>query len=249
VRVDTELSENPEISGVDYRQGTRAGDEVREFLLERWGRTSDSCDALNVPLNLDHLIPRSKVGSDRASSLVPACIPCNRNQGAEDMIDFLARDHSRFERILKQAKQPLKDAVAVNATRWTLEGALQLLGLPLSVATGGRTKFNRHRFLIPKTHALDSVCVSNMDTVVEIAGSQQPTFDITAYGRGAYRRTGLTKNGLPRGCLMRSKSVHGFQIEDQAKAVVPKGNKQRTSLGRVAVRETGSFNLKPLPQP
>ena len=43
---------------------------------------------------------------------------------------------------------------------------------------------------------------------------------------------------------MRSKSVHLFQTEDQAKAVVPKGNKQGTYPGRLAVTETGSFNLK-----
>ena len=43
---------------------------------------------------------------------------------------------------------------------------------------------------------------------------------------------------------MRSKSVHGFEIGDQAKAQVPKGNKQETYPGRVALRETGSRNLK-----
>jgi hypothetical protein len=43
---------------------------------------------------------------------------------------------------------------------------------------------------------------------------------------------------------MRSKSVHGFEIGDQGKAVVPKGNKQGTYIGRVAERETGSLNLK-----
>jgi hypothetical protein len=36
------------------------------------------------------------------------------------------------------AKQPLKDAAAVNATRWALYGALQSLGWPLSLGTGGR---------------------------------------------------------------------------------------------------------------
>jgi hypothetical protein len=41
---------------------------------------------------------------------------------------------------------------------WALYGALQLPGLPVSVGTGGRTKFNRHRFFIPKTHALDAGC-------------------------------------------------------------------------------------------
>jgi hypothetical protein len=165
------------------------------------------------------------------------------------MKDFLAKDPSRLERILKQAKQPLakqplKDAAAVNAARWALYGALQLLGLPVSVGTGGRTKWNRHRLFIPKTHALDAVSVGNMDTVVEIAGSKQSTLHITAYGRGAYQRTRLTKKGFPRGTLMRSKSVHGFQTGDQAKAVVPKGKKQGTYLGRVSVRETGSLNLK-----
>jgi 5-methylcytosine-specific restriction endonuclease McrA len=244
VRFDTQLIEKPEISGVEYQQGTLAGYEVREYLFEKWGRTCVYCDAVNVPLNLDHVIPRSKGGSDRVSNLVPACIPCNQNKGAEDIQDFLAKDQSRLGRILKQAKQPLKDAAAVNTTRWTLYSALQLLGLPVSVGTGGRTKFNRQRLFIPKTNALDAVSVGNMDTVVEIRGSKQTTLHITAYGRGAYQRTRLTKRGFPRGYLMRSKSVHGFQTGDQAKAVVPKGKKQGTYLGRVSVRETGSFNLK-----
>ena len=116
--------------------------------------------------------------------------------------------------------------------------------MPVSVGTGGRTKWNRHRFSIPKTLALDAVCVGNMDTVVEIAGSKQSTLLITAYGLGAYQRTRLTENGFPRGYLMRSKSVHRFQTGDQVKAVVPKGKKQGTYLARVAVRDTGSFNLQ-----
>jgi hypothetical protein len=201
-------------------------------------------DAVKVPLNLDHVVPRSNGGSDRASNLVPACIPCNQNKDAEDIQDFLAKDQSRLERILEQAKQPLKDAAAVHATRWALYGALQSLGLPVSVGTGGRTRWNRHRFFIPKTHALDAVCVGNMDAVVEIAGSKRSTLLITAYGRGAYQRTRLTKKGFPRGYLMRSKSVDGFQTGDQVKAVVPKGKKKGTYLGRVSVRDTGSFNLK-----
>ena len=56
VRFDAELIETPEISGVEYQQGTLAGDEVREYLFEKWGRTCVCCDAVNVPLNLDPLI-------------------------------------------------------------------------------------------------------------------------------------------------------------------------------------------------
>jgi hypothetical protein len=95
-----------------------------------------------------------------------------------------------------------------------------------------------------KTHALDAVCVGNMDTAVEIAGSKQSTLLITAYSRGAYKCTRSTKNGFPRGSLMRFKSVRGFRTGDQVKAVVPKGKKKGTYLVRAAVRDTGSFNLK-----
>jgi hypothetical protein len=118
----------------------------------------------------DHVIARSNGGSDRASNLVPACVPCNQNQTAADIQAVLAKDQwinhdqSRFKCILTQAKQPLKDAAAVNATRWALDGALQSLGWPVSAGTGGPTKWNRHRFFITKTDALDAVCVGNMDT-------------------------------------------------------------------------------------
>jgi 5-methylcytosine-specific restriction endonuclease McrA len=105
VRFDTQLIENPEISGRQYQQGTLAGYEVREYLFEKWGRKCVYCDAVNVPLNLDHLIPGSNGGSDRASNLVPACIPCNQNKAAEDIQNFLAKGQLRFKRILTQAKR------------------------------------------------------------------------------------------------------------------------------------------------
>jgi hypothetical protein len=37
-RFDTQALQNPEISGVEYQQGTLAGYEVREYLLEKSGR-------------------------------------------------------------------------------------------------------------------------------------------------------------------------------------------------------------------
>lgn len=38
VRFDLQQLQNPEISGVEYQQGTLAGYEAREYLLEKWGR-------------------------------------------------------------------------------------------------------------------------------------------------------------------------------------------------------------------
>jgi 5-methylcytosine-specific restriction endonuclease McrA len=244
VRFDLQLMENPEISGIEYQQGTLVGCEVREYLLAKWGRKCAYCDAENVPLNIDHVHPRSRGGSDRVSNLVPACIPCNESKDDLPIEEFLSHDPTRLDEIKKQLKMPLKDAAAVNATRWALYRALAETGLPVLTGSGGRTKFNRHRFSIPKAHALDAVCAGNMDPITEVFGWQQPTLLITANGRGSYKRTRLTAHGFPRGYLMRTKSVHGFTTGDMVRAVVPSGKKQGSYIARVAVRATGSFNLQ-----
>ncbi len=77
VRFDMQKIDNPEIAGVEYQQGTLAGYEVREYLLEKWGRTCAYCGAGNVPLEIDHIHPRSQGGSDRVSNLTLACRVCN----------------------------------------------------------------------------------------------------------------------------------------------------------------------------
>jgi hypothetical protein len=118
---------------------------------------------------------------------------------------------------------------------------LKETGLPVEVASGGRTKFNRTQFGIPKTHALDAVCVGEVSAVTDW---QQPTLQIKCTGRGAYQRTRLNKYGFPRGFLMRTKRVKGFGTGDRVRAVVPSGKRAGTHVGRVAVRATGSFNIQ-----
>ncbi len=53
VRFDTQKLQNPETSGVEYQQGELFGYEVREFLLQKWGRKCAYCDAENVPLEVE----------------------------------------------------------------------------------------------------------------------------------------------------------------------------------------------------
>lgn len=244
VRFDMQLMQNPGISGVEYQQGTLVGCEVREYLLAKWGHKCACCDVENVPLNVDHVHPRSRGGSDRVSNLVPACISCNKTKDDRLVEDFVSHDPGRLAEINAQLKSPLKDAAAVNATRWALYRALVGTGLPVSTGSGGRTKFNRHRFFIPKAHALDAVCAGNMDSIKEVCGWQQPTLLITANGRGSYQRTRLTAHGFPRGYLMCNKSVHGFATGDMVRAAVPTGKKVGTYFARVAIRATGFFNLQ-----
>ncbi|MCK7582403.1 MAG: RNA-guided endonuclease IscB [Chromatiales bacterium] len=120
MRFDTQALQNPEISGVEYQQGELAGYEVREYLLEKWHRTCAYCGATNVPLEIEHIVPRAEGGSDRVSNLTLACRPCNQRKGNRSIEDFLQRQPALLHQIQAQAQAPLQDAAAVNATRWAL---------------------------------------------------------------------------------------------------------------------------------
>ena len=241
VRFDMQAMEHPGIKGVEYQQGTLAGYELREYLLAKWGRQCAYCGAENVPLQVEHIHPRAKGGSNRVSNLTLACQACNHKKAARDIQDFLAHDPKRLARILAQAKRPLHDAAAVNATRWALAYVLKATGLAVETASGGRTKFNRSSLGIPKTHALDAACVGKVEAVT---GWQRPTLAIKCTGRGSYQRTRLNKFGGIRGYLTRQKQIRGFQTGDLVMATVTKGKKAGVHVGRVAIRATGSFNVQ-----
>lgn len=241
VRFDMQQMENPEIAGVEYQRGTLAGYDLREYLLEKWDRTCAYCGAQHVPLNLDHIHAQTRNGSNRPSNFTLACLPCNQKKAARDIREFLAHNPNKLALIMAQAKRPLKDAAAVNATRWALVNALRSTGLAVETGSGGRTKWNRSTLGIPKTHALDAACVGVVDSV---SGWQRPTLTIKATGRGSYQRTRLDTFGFPRGYLMKNKSVKEFQTGDQVIATVPAGKKTGVHRGRVAIRKTGSFNIQ-----
>jgi 5-methylcytosine-specific restriction endonuclease McrA len=117
VKFDTQKIENPEISGIEYQQGTLSGYDIREYLLEKFNRKCVYCDAKDTRLEIEHTTPRSKGGSNRVSNLVIACHQCNEDKGIMELRDFLKDKPSILERVLRQAKTPLKDAAAVNTTR------------------------------------------------------------------------------------------------------------------------------------
>ncbi|HBB34543.1 MAG TPA: HNH endonuclease [Cyanobacteria bacterium UBA9273] len=240
VRFDLQQLENPEISGIEYQQGTLFGYEVREYLLNKWNRKCAYCNAENIVLQIEHIHPRAKGGSDRISNLCLACEACNLKKGTQDIEVFLKKKPEVLKQILAQAKRPLKDAAAVNSTRWALFNRLKEIGLPVEAGSGGKTKYNRCRLELPKRHYIDASCVGNVEQL-EMATSQPLLIKATGHGTRQMCRT--DKFGFPSRYVPRSKFVNGFQTGDIVKAVVIKGKKVGTYVGRVAVRSTGSFNI------
>ncbi|MGP3956817.1 HNH endonuclease [Nonomuraea sp. 3N208] len=183
--------------------------------------------------------PRSRGGTDRISNLTLACVPCNEAKSNRPIGEFLASKPKLLTTILAQAKAPLRDVAAVQSTRWALWRALDAR-LPTHVASGGRTKWNRTRNHLPKTHTLDALAVGKLDTITETVSA---VLVAGCAGRGTHARTRTDKQGFPRLRLPRQKQHFGFQTGDFARAVVPTGKKAGAYTGRVAVRATGRFDI------
>jgi 5-methylcytosine-specific restriction endonuclease McrA len=240
VRFDLQQLENPEISGIEYQQGELLGYEIREYLLNKWDRKCTYCKAENISLQVEHIHPKAKGGSNRISNLCLACEKCNLKKGTQDIKDFLSMKPDLLKQILAQVKRPIKDAAAVNSTRWALFNQLKLTGLPVTTGSGGQTKYNRTRLKLPKTHYFDAACVGKVDQLIVL--TTQPLL-VKSSGHGTRQMCRTDKFGFPSRHVPRDKFVKGFQTGDIVKAIVTSGKKIGEYVGRVAVRSSGSFNI------
>ncbi len=243
VKFDLQQMQNPEISGVEYQQGTLAGHETREYLLEKWQRTCAYCGKKDTPLQVEHIVPRANGGSNRVSNLTLACQPCNQKKGSQPIAAFLKGRPEVLKRIQSQAKAPLKDAAAVNASRWVLVNRLKVW-LPVTTGSGGRTKFNRTQQGYSKDHWIDAACIGESGERVLIRKGMKPLV-ITAKGRGTHQVVRTDRFGFPRGKAGRIKRVFGFSTGDLVKLAMAKGKYAGTYVARLAgIRATGTLDIK-----
>ncbi|MEV7341607.1 RNA-guided endonuclease IscB [Streptomyces sp. NPDC093544] len=239
------MSAGKHLTGAEYQQGTLAGTEARAYLHAKWNRACAYCDATGVPLNIDHLRPRSRGGSGRISNLVLACVPCNQAKGSTPVAVFLADRPDRLAKILQQVKTPLHDAAVMNTTRWRLTAALEQLGRPVHTWSGGRTKWNRTAMGLNKTHTLDALSVGRLnhedgDAIVRFP---EGVLVAKATGRGSYARTTPDRFGFPRLSRARVKQHFGYVTGDLVRANVPSGKWTGTWTGRISVRARGQHSL------
>lgn len=215
VRFDTQMMQNAEISGIEYQQGKLLGYEVREYLLEKFDRKCCYCGKTNCRLEIEHITPKSRGGSNRVSNLCLACHDCNQKKGSQTSTEF------GYPQIQAQAKRPLKDASAVNSVRWAIWRMFDATGLPVEVGTGGRTKFNRTTQDYPKAHWIDAACVGQSGQTVNLFPGLIPLL-IKAMGRGKRQMVITDKHGFPAS-QPKKKNKDGWKTGDMAKATIAKG--------------------------
>jgi 5-methylcytosine-specific restriction endonuclease McrA len=241
-KFDTQKMQNPEISGIEYQQGTLQGYEVKEYLLEKFDHKCAYCGIQNVPLEVEHVWAKSKGGSDRVSNLVISCVKCNDGKTNIPIEEFLKDRPELLKKIQSQMKTPLKDVAVMNAIRYRIGDELKKLGLPTYFWTGGRTKYNRTKQCYPKDHWIDAACVGESGDNVNL-NPKTKFLEIEATGRGNRQMCSMDKYGFPRTKPKQSKRVHGFQTGDMVRLVQDKGKYEGTHVGKVVVRTRGDFDI------
>ncbi|NQE04404.1 CRISPR-associated endonuclease Cas9 [ANME-1 cluster archaeon GoMg1] len=74
-----------------------------EYLLEKWCRKCAYCGKTCVPVEIEHIVPKSRGGSDRVSNLTIMCHECNQQKGNKMAVVF---GHPGYKR--KRKKQEVK---------------------------------------------------------------------------------------------------------------------------------------------
>jgi 5-methylcytosine-specific restriction endonuclease McrA len=228
-RFDTQKMQNPDIAHLEYHQGELQGYLLREYVLAKWQRKCAYCEAREVPLELEHIVPKSRGGSNRASNLTLACHACNRRKGQQTAAEF------GFADVQAKARVPLKDAAHVSSLKSRVVQDLQAVfgESQVSIAYGYETKYKRVQVLdLPKSHTNDAVAIAC--EISEVVKPLEMVHQIRCLARGHYRRF----NGLhsEHKCWAPRK-VRGFKLYELVKA---KGD-----VGYIAGRrEKGAFVIK-----
>jgi len=230
-RFDTQKMQHPEISGLDYQQGELQGYLLREYLLEKWQRQCAYCGAEEVPLEVEHIVPRSRGGSNRVSNLTLACQPCNERKGKQTAAEF------GYPTIQAQARTPLKDAAHVSTLKTAVVQRLRaIFGTDkVAVSYGYETKYKRTRVLgLPKSHTNDAVAIACV--MGEVVEPSTVTHVLRCVPRGKYR---LFNGKHSEHRIWAPRKVKGWKLYER---VAAKGQ-----VGYIGGRRLkGSFVLKDL---
>jgi len=256
VRFDTQLMQNPNIKGIQYQRGTLYDWELREYLLYRHGHECAYCGVLSKDpiLEREHVIPRSRGGTNRLSNQVIACRTCNQAKGnllPAEWLEKIKSSRSKINQtrkenlkdIMKGLRHSLKDAAAINALRYRIGDELKAFGLPVGFWSGGRTKKNRSDQGYIKDHWIDAACVGESGAKVSIDPEHKPLV-ITARGHGRRQMRNVDKHGFPSTKPKEVKRLHGFQTGDLVRLVQPRGKYKGCHTGRIAgIRKRGDFDI------
>lgn len=217
---DPQLLQDPTLAyhKWDYQRGELYQQEnFKQAAKTRDGYKCQCCGKKNCRLEVHHLLPRSRGGSDRLANLITLCSDCHRlaHSSEEQLLAF----QKKFG---KKAKGTLNYATQMNVLRSMLQKEYPNAELTY----GFITKDVRRIFDLEKSHIIDACCIASRGT--EFYNKNSNKYKKKCVPKGDYVRTNTT-NGkhiiIPKG------KIAGFRRYDK----VLYNNKEYFVAGRRTV--------------
>ncbi|MCL6477073.1 MAG: HNH endonuclease [Peptococcaceae bacterium] len=242
---DTQKMANPDIQGEKYQHGTLFGYEVKEYLLLKYGHKCVYCKGKrgDPVLEVDHVIPRIRRGSDRISNLVIACKTCNWEKGSKTAEEY------GFPDIQKEAAKfrAFRYSALTQSYKWALWRALSDLcskhNVILEATFGYQTKARRLELKLPKAQAIDAMVIAAGDREFSLPPEYLVERRIKA--RLPYHRYS-NENKKGKTCVKTPavREVFGFKLWDKVSFTDKSGEKVTGYI--TGLRERGSFEISDL---
>lgn len=235
---DIQKIKNPDICGIEYQQGTLQGYNIRNYLLEKHGRKCFYCGKTVSGFEVEHMLPKSRGGSNRIDNLTLSCHDCNQKKDTLTAEEFIqqtlpAKQAATKLKQLPKEKRLFKYMAYMNATRWTLYDAIKERYPNVKMTYGYITKYNRIQAGLPKAHHIDAKCITGFSTVPSMSQTVVKV-KMRRHNRQLHRAT--FSKGHVRKAASLPTTVFGFQLCD----IVLFNNHRYYIKGR---RSSGSFAL------
>ena len=235
---DIQKIKNPDISGIEYQQGTLQGYNIRNYLLEKYNRKCFYCGKTVSKFEVEHMTPKTRGGSNRIDNLTLSCHECNQKKDTLTAEEFIkqtlpAKKAAAKLKQLPNEKRLFKYMTQMNATRWALYNAINEKYANVKMTYGYITKYNRIKAGLPKAHHIDAKCITGFATVPSMKQSVVK-IKMRRHNRQLHRAT------FSKGHIRKTASlptiIFGFQLYD----LVLYNNHYYYIKGR---RSSGSFAL------
>ena len=238
VEFDIQKIKNPDISGIEYQQGTLQGYNIRNYLLEKHRRKCFYCGKTVSDFEIEHMLPKARGGSNRIDNLTLSCHDCNEKKGTLTAEEFIqqtlpAKKATTKLKQLPNEKRLFKYMAHMNATRWTLYNTIKERYPNVEMTYGYITKYNRIQAGLPKAHHIDAKCITGFATVPSMEQTVVKV-KMRRHNRQLHRAT--FSKGHVRKTASLPTVIFGFQLYD----LVLFNNHRYYIKGR---RSSGSFVL------
>ena len=263
---DTQNMANALIGGVEYQHGTLFGYEVKQYLLTVHKHKCAYCGGLSGDniLQVEHILPQSKDGTDKVSNLTISCQVCNEAKGSMTLEQWekvlyaspSEINEKRLEKIPAIKRQSkLKKGFQYSALTQSYKNYLLAelrKDFRVEVTFGAKTKYYRNQLGLPKSQINDALIIASEGNPFEMP--QYYILERQIKKRYPHDYISPPKKGQPIVKYKRKAEMFGFRLWERVKCNHAKSNQRlrlMAKLGKVigyiqGRRNSGSFAIASL---